>query len=207
MNGLETTLVRAYFEGNGFLLRQRSLEPASARRRRTPAPVAWELSNPAPEPGETPPGFQLFSGDLRRLERAWAVHPGGEAGRFQPGLLRGGAPFVAWLRREVAEAAAAAFLALQQEDPAPPERSRILLLPALPAQDQVREESIALLREHGVGHVLTLRTILEFLLRAADPSADPSEATPLQLLRLLRAYDLVRDPQLELFKPPHPQKS
>jgi hypothetical protein len=79
---------------------------------------------------------------------------------------------------------------------------RVLALPGLPAQEPQRSESIALLRAQGVDHVLTLRTILENLIQTAEAGGAAGRSDTLQLLRLLRAYDMVNAAQLELFGQP-----
>jgi len=70
----------------------------------------------------------------------------------------------------------------------------------LPGQELQRQECIELLKARGVDAVLTLRTILENLLRSVESNHNYSRSPSLQLLRTLKIYDLVKDPQMELFK-------
>ena len=72
-------------------------------------------------------------------------------------------------------------------------------MPGIPATEPQRSESITLLRESGVDHVLTFRTILENLVQAVESNQSYAKSDTLQLLRLLRVYDMVKAAQLELF--------
>jgi hypothetical protein len=56
-----------------------------------------------------------------------------------------------------------------------------------------------------VDHVLTFRTILENLIQTAETAGAAGRSDTLQLLRLLRAYDMVNAAQLELFGQPPPK--
>jgi hypothetical protein len=51
-----------------------------------------------------------------------------------------------------------------------------------------------------VDGVLTLRSILENLLRQSQPAKSYEGREVLQLLRLVKAYGLSKDPQLEIFQ-------
>ena len=55
------------------------------------------------------------------------------------------------------------------------------------------------MREHGVDHVLTFRTILDSMVQRVESNQSYAKSDTLQLLRLLRVYDMVKSPQLELF--------
>ena len=51
-----------------------------------------------------------------------------------------------------------------------------------------------------INGVLTLRSILENLLRQSDPTTNYEAHEILQTLRLIKSYGLSRDPQLEIFE-------
>jgi hypothetical protein len=54
--------------------------------------------------------------------------------------------------------------------------------------------------------VLTFRTILENLVQAVESNQSYAKSDTLQLLRLLRVYDMVKAAQLELFGTALPPK-
>jgi hypothetical protein len=78
---------------------------------------------------------------------------------------------------------------------------KILILPALPQDSHAREESINLLRAKGVDGVIPFRTLLADLIGRVEVNRNYEKSDLLQILRILKKYDLVKDPQLELFKP------
>jgi hypothetical protein len=197
MAGFDDSLVREYFELNGFLTR-RPLQPAAAARSRgTEEPGGLQVSNPRPR-GGAEPGFQLFGADLAGLTSATVAVKGPTTGKsLTPAMLRRG-DFLEFIRKEAVPAAKESFGAPAAGGAPTP--ARILVLPGLPAQEPARSESIALLRAQGVDHVLTFRTILENLTQRAAGGA--GDSATLRLLRLLQAYDMVNAAQLELFGQP-----
>ncbi|GDY16818.1 hypothetical protein LBMAG55_01410 [Verrucomicrobiota bacterium] len=199
MAGFDDNLVREYFELNGFFTRTSAKPAGSARTRRAEEPGDLLVLNPSPRAGLTP-GFQLFGADLAGLGSAVIAIKGLTASKaLTPAMLRRG-DFLEFIRKEATVAAKEAFAEIPE--PAEARPARVLVLPGLPAQEPPRSESIALLRDRGVDHVLTFRTILENLIQAAEAGAASPRSDTLQLLRLLRAYDMVNAAQLELFGQP-----
>ena len=56
------------------------------------------------------------------------------------------------------------------------------------------------LKSSGVDGVLTMRSILENLLRQTSPSHSFLNQGIFHMLKLLKAYDLVKEPQLDMFE-------
>ncbi len=54
--------------------------------------------------------------------------------------------------------------------------------------------------EKRLDHILEFSSILEYLIRKVRPNKNYPNCDLLQLLRLLKRYRLLKDPQLELFK-------
>ena len=102
-----------------------------------------------------------------------------------------------FVREEAVKAAKEAFADLTSPEDQP--MAKILVLPGIPSTEPQRSESITLLRESGVDHVLTFRTILENLVQVVESNQSYAKSDTLQLLRLLRVYDMVKAAQLELF--------
>lgn len=197
MAGFDDSLVREYFELNGFFTRTPPKSGGTARLRRSDEAGLLHVLNPAPRAGGEP-GFQLFGSDLSGLAGAVVAVKGLPAKGLTPAMLRRG-DFLDFIRKEAAPAAKEAFADATATEPP---TVRVLALPGLPAQEPQRSESIALLRAQGVDHVLTLRTILENLIQTAEAGGAAGRSDTLQLLRLLRAYDMVNAAQLELFGQP-----
>lgn len=197
MAGFDDSLVREYFELNGFFTRTPPKSGGTARPRRADEAGLLHVLNPAPRAGAEP-GFQLFGSDLSGLAGAVVAVKGLPPKGLTPAMLRRG-DFLDFIRKEAAVAAKEAFADATTTEPP---TVRVLVLPGLPAQEPARSESIALLRAQGVDHVLTFRTILENLIPTAEAGGAAGRSDTLQLLRLLRAYDMVNAAQLELFGQP-----
>lgn len=84
---------------------------------------------------------------------------------------------------------------------------KILVAPSLPHKKSAREQAVALLREHGVDAILPFRTMLEELIDHVAVNRNYHKSDLLQTLRILKNYDLLKGPQLELFKPRRKRKS
>ncbi|MEI6862001.1 MAG: hypothetical protein WCL04_07090, partial [Verrucomicrobiota bacterium] len=88
--------------------------------------------------------------------------------------------------------------------------TKILVLPGLPTQEPFRSQSVALLRERGVDAIVSFRTMLIDLIEKTEINRSYRKSDALQVIRLLKNYGLLRDPQLELgptLREPSPRKS
>jgi hypothetical protein len=78
---------------------------------------------------------------------------------------------------------------------------KILVAPALPSAANAREQSITLLRSKGIDAVIPFRSMLLDLIRKIEVNRNYQKSDLLQVLRILKNYELFREPQLELFRP------
>jgi len=199
MAGFDDSLVREYFEMSGFFVRQSRKYAVQSRRKRADEEGDLLVINPAPRRGGELP-FQLFGSDLPGLSAAVVAVKGWHTTKaVTPAMIRKG-DLLEFVRKEAVEAAKDAFADLTTEDGRT--LSKVLVLPGIPAQEPQRSESVTLLKESGVDHVLTFRTILENLVQAVEANQSYAKSDTLQLLRLLRVYDMVKVAQLELFGGP-----
>ena len=196
MAGFDDSLVREYFEVNGFFVRQSRKYAVQSRRKRADEEGDLYVINPSPRRDVQLP-FQLFSADLPGITSAVvAVKAWHTTKAITPTMIRKG-DLLEFVRQEAVEAAKLAFAELRQTENE--NLSKILILPGLPAQEPQRAESIALLKQSGVDHVITFRTILENMIQNVESNQSYARSDTLQLLRLLRVYDMVKPAQLELF--------
>ncbi len=203
MAGFDDSLVREYFEMNGFFVRQSRKYAVQSRRKRADEEGDLLVINPSPQRGAEAP-FQLFSSDLPKIAAAVvAVKAWHTTKAITPTMIKKG-DLLEFVRKEAVEAAKEAFADLTPTEGQP--LAKILVLPGIPASEPQRSESITLLRESGVDHVLTFRTILENLVQAVESNQSYAKSDTLQLLRLLRVYDMVKAAQLELFGAATPPK-
>lgn len=202
MGGFDDNIVREYFELNGFFVRQREKYCVQSGRKRAVAPILLEV-RAASQPSEGPEsGFQLFSADIPLIESAFVLVDPWRESRFTPALLKSGPRLFDYLKKDVAGGVTAVFGkggTLEAEGRSGSAGKRLLVLPGLPASDPHRGESIELLRASGVDGIITFATILENLLRAVEVNHSYQKSELLQLLRVLKLYDMVKEPQMQLF--------
>lgn len=191
MAGVSETIVREYFELNGFLVRQ--LRKYVAPGSREDDDIDFLVLNPHPQSptGERP--FLLRSPDLAFVERAIVILKAWHTDVFSPALLTNTPDFFRFLEKKAVREAASAFGKNAS-------LLKILALPALPQEAQAREQSIAILRSKGLDAALSFRTMLADLVTNVEPNRNYQKSDLLQLLRILKNYDFFKEPQLDLFK-------
>ena len=74
---------------------------------------------------------------------------------------------------------------------------KILVVPGLPRDTKTRQRSIELLRSKGVDGVISFRSILQELIANVATNRNYQKSDLLQVLRLLKNYGLLREPQME----------
>ena len=77
--------------------------------------------------------------------------------------------------------------------------AKILCLPALPASEEHRESALQFLKDKGIDGILTFRTMLSELIVRVETHRNYEKSDLLQIIRLLKNYDFLKDSQLELF--------
>jgi hypothetical protein len=192
MPAVSETIVREYFELNEFLVRQHR-KYISQTRREEDDDIDFFVLNPHPQAPAGALPFVLGSADLPVIERAIVVVKGWHTGTFSSAVLANAPEIFRFVEPKVFQQAARVF----GKDGAP---LKILVVPALPQAAEAREESIALLRSKGIDAVIPFRTMLADLISATQINRNYQKSDLLQTIRILKNYDFMREPQLELFK-------
>jgi len=187
-------IVREYFELHEFLVRQHRKYIAPSRAQDEDDDIDFFVSNPHPKepPREWP--FVLGSAELVFIKHAIVVVKGWHTETFSTARLASAPAIFRFVEPKVFQQAAKAF----GPDGAP---LKILVVPALPHAAQAREQSINLLRTKGIDAVIPFRTMLAELVAETEPNRNYQKSDLLQIIRILKNYDLIKEPQLELFKP------
>ena len=192
MSAVSETIVREYFELNGFLVRQQRKYIAQGRSEDDE--IDFFVLNPQPRKPETPLPFVLATEDLSGIARADRGGEGLAYGDVQP---RRCWPmrrtfFGSWNRR-----CSSARRKIFGDDGS---LTKILVVPALPQGEEARAESIELLRSKGIDGVIPFRTILGDLIEQTEVNRNYQKSDVLQMIRVLKNYDFFKEPQMELFK-------
>lgn len=203
MSQFDENLVREYFELNGFFVRQLSRYAPKPKKRMEDGLLDLLMVNPTFKETNSQLGsFQLFAGEVALLPSAYVVIKGWRASKFTPATLKSNARTLDFIKKEVVGKATSLF---DLEEPFSEEfhafsnYKRILVLPHLPTSDPQRSECIRMLQDCGVEGVITFGTILEKILRSVDVTPSYQRSDLLQLVRVLKIYDMIRQPQLQLF--------
>jgi hypothetical protein len=203
MAGFDENIVREYFELNGFFVRQLRKYLVQSRKKRVDEEIDLVVYNPSASRDGEPAGFQLFSADMSKIRRAIVVVKAWHTSRFTPAMLKSSSRVFDFLKKDVLNNAETyfSFGDIEGESDAvdPREFTKILVLPGLPTNDPQRTESIELLKAQGIDGIITFSTILENLLRNVEVNHSYQKSDLLQLMRILKIYDMVKEPQMNLF--------
>ena len=191
MAAVSETIVREYFELQGFLVRQH--RKYIAQTKREDDDIDFFVLNPHPQKREAGMPFVLSSAELRFVERAVVVVKGWHTETFSPAVLAHAPEIFRFVEPKVFQQAAGAFGA----DTAP---MKILVVPALPQGEDARRQSIELLRSKGIDAVIPFHAMLRDLIAGIEVNRNYQKSDLLQMIRILKNYDLFKEPQMELFK-------
>lgn len=202
MAGFDENIVREYFELNGFFVRQLKKYQVQSRKKRGDEEIALAVYNPSAAGERSETGFQLFSADMLRMRRAVVVVKAWHTSHFMPAMLKSSSRIFDYLKKDILNKTEGYF---GIDEPPFDEAletgpfKKILVLPGVPTSDPQRSEAISLLQESGMDGIITFSTILENLLRNVEVNHSYQKSDLLQLMRILKIYDMVKEPQMNLF--------
>jgi len=191
MSAVDQGLAREYFEMHGFLVRQHRKYAVAAREKTADEEIDLIVFNPDAVPESRLVNFELTSEDVRSVRRAIVAVKGWHTDVFSPALLKN--PDT--LRFVEKDTLKEAERVIGGAGPL----LKLLVIPGLPATQSLKQESIEVLKSRGVDGVLSFRTILLDLIAHIETNKNYQKSDLLQVLRLLKNYDLIKEPQLELF--------
>lgn len=197
MSAIDEGIVREYFEQNGFLVRQVRKYQVSARKKTGDEEIDLLVYNPAWQRGSRKPDFFLFSNELPRVRRAMIAVKGWHTGVFTPNMLKSSPEIFRFLADNVLKEASRFFPAADANETGD-DLIKILVLPSLPTQEPFRTQSVALLKERGVDAIISFRSMLLDLIEKTEINRNYSKSDTLQVIRILKNYDLLKDAQMDL---------
>lgn len=197
MSAIDEGIVREYFEQNGFLVRQARKYQVSARRKTGEEEIDLMVFNPAWQRGTRKPDFFLFSNELAFVHKAVISVKGWHTGVFSPTLLKSSPEIFSFLQQSVLKEAARLFPADAPDEPGGA-LLKILVLPSLPTAEPFRSQSVELLKARGVDAIISFRAMLLDILDKIETNQNYTKSDTLQVMRILKNYDLLKDPQLDL---------
>jgi hypothetical protein len=191
MSSVSETIVREFFEMQEFLVRQHRKYISPTKRESDD--IDFFVLNPHPQKRSLPLPFVLSSADIAFIERAIVVVKGWHTETFSSARLEGTPEIFKFVGTRVFQESARMF----GENGAP---MKILVIPALPLDQEARDKSIAVLRSKGVDAVIPFRMMLAILIQQAEVNRNYQKSDLLQIIRILKTYDFFKEAQMELFK-------
>jgi len=198
MSAIDEGIVREYFEQNGFLVRQVRKYQVQARKKTGDEEIDLLVYNPSWQRGERKPDFFLFSNELPLVHRAMIAVKGWHTGVFTPNMLKSSPEIFRFLEDNVMKEATRFFPAAEAAEAGEDQLTKILVLPSLPTQEPFRSQSIAMLKERGVDAIISFRSMLLDLIEKTEINRNYGKSDTLQVIRILKNYDLLKDAQLDL---------
>lgn len=200
MAGFDENIVREYFELHGFLVRQLRKYQVQSRRKMAEEEIDLIVYNPSYVRNSRNPDFFLFSNELPYIRHAVVVVKAWHTTlHFTPNMLRSSSDIFNFLEKNVLKKAEELFKFNEEEYEDSSKLLKVLVLPGLPTADPHRSESIKLLREHGIDSIISFRSMLIDILAKVQTNHNYQKSEILQIMRILKNYDLIKDPQLNLF--------
>ena len=132
--------------------------------------------------------------------KGWHTHV------FTPATLRSSPEIFRFLEKNVEREADRQMPVLAEEPGAGDDLLKILVVPGLPTQEPYRSQSVTMLKERGVDGIISFRTMLLELINRIEVNRNYRKSDTLQIIRILKNYDLLKDSQLDLFPSPEGRK-
>jgi hypothetical protein len=202
MSAIDEDIVREYFEQNGFLVRQVRKYEVMARKKTGDEEIDLLVYNPGYQPGSRKPDFFLLSSELQFVHRGIIAVKAWHTDRFTPGTLKNSPEIFSFLEQDVLKEIPKLFptdmTGAESEGAGAEPPVKILVLPSLPTAEPFRSQSVQLLKERGVDAIISFRAMLLDLLDRIEVNRSYGKSDTLQVMRILKNYDLLKDTQMEL---------
>ena len=196
MSAIDEGIVREFFEQNGFFVRQVRKYQVQARRTTGDEEIDLLVHNPSWLKGSRKPDFFLFATELPFVHQAVVSVKPWHTDVFTPAMLKGSPEIFGFLEQNVLRQAARLFPT--ESDGVGADVAKILVLPAIPTAEPFRSQSVELLKERGVDGIISFRSMLLDLIEKIDANRNYGKSDTLQVIRVLKNYDLLKDAQLDL---------
>lgn len=191
MANVTDAVVKEYFEVLGYLVSQPHKHAIVSRSKSGEEDIDLVVLNPAVAEHRLPSNFVWDTADLHGVRAAVVGVRGWHTERIYAADVENSPELLRFLR-PAAMKFAAGMLGSQSF-------AKILCLPALPASGELKDKTIKFLKSGGVDGVIPFRTMLLELVRRVETNRNYDKSDLLQLIRLMKNYDLVSIGQMELF--------
>lgn len=192
MSGVNENIAREYFEALGILVLQPRKYAVSARAKRSDEEIDLLVYNPRATVHVCSPSMLWTSADVAGIQRAVVGVRGWHTDRFSPAVLDTSPEIFRFASDDSVKRAG------KQLGDGPV--AKLLCLPGMSSTDTLKERALNILREKGIDGVISFPTMLHELISRIQVTRNYEKSDLLQVLRILKNYDLLKEPQLELFR-------
>jgi len=190
MSAVNEWIVREYFEANGYFVHQPRKYEIQGKRKEVKEEIDLIVINPLVSEHKVPDHFIWSTDDLKSIQRAVVAIKGWHTERFYASKLEKMPEILRFVEPKAIEFAHN----LLGDGPV----AKILCIPALPASGELKEVTIKTLKNKGVDGIISFGTILMELVGYVTINRS-YKSDLLQILRLLKRYDLIKDIQMDFF--------
>ena len=192
MSSVNEWIVREYLEALGFLVRQPRKYQVVARSKSVHEEIDLLAVNPALRPGQPLPKAKIWgAAELAQVSCAVVAVRGWHTEKFTAAMLASSPEIYRFAEPEAIRAVEAE---LGQVAPA-----KILCMADLPTDPDPRAEALGFLKSRGIDGVILFRPMLLELVERLDVKKTYEKSDLLQVLRILKNYDLLKSGQMDLF--------
>ena len=184
MPDINETVVRHFFELNGFLVRTNVKYWVRGERGGGESDIDLVILNLNPDKRNPPQSFVLTLDEMPGIRKAIVETKGWHTLTFSESLISRKPRILNFVRPEAIEAARdkvfldANFL-------------RILVVSTLPQTGETRQAAVQLLKAGGIDHVIEFETIVRFIVDQVKANKNYPDSEILQTIRLLKVYGVV----------------
>ncbi len=183
MPDINETVVRHFFELNGFLVRTNVRYWVSGERGGGDSDIDLLILNLNPDKLNPPRSFVLTLDELPGIRQAIVETKGWHTESFTEGLIKRTPRIFNFVRPEAIEQATRVF--------SDADFRRILVVSALAQTEENRQGAIRLLQQGGIHHVVEFHTIVRFVVGQVEANKNYPDSEILQTIRLLKVYGIV----------------
>jgi len=192
MASVNEQIVREYFETLGFFVTQPNKHQVAARHKYDAEEIDLLISRPgAAGVVKFPPAVLWGAKELDKVQRAIVSIRGWHTEKFTPSSLRSNPELFRFAEYSVTKEARKKLGAGSV--------AKILCISGLTPRADLQRECFRIFKENGIDGVVLFPAMLLELLKHIDPALNYEKSGLLQILRILKSYDLIKKPQLELF--------
>lgn len=191
MASISEWIVKEYFEMLGYMTSQPCKYYVIGRSKRLDEEIDFIISDPLISEQKIPENILWSTEDLKGIAYAVVGVYGWHTDRIYPAMIR--------QLTEICRFASQESIRQVSHRTGTTDIAKILCLTQLPASVKLRDETLSILKQKGIDGVLPFRTMLMELINRTDIRRNYEKSDILQVIRILKNYDLLKDTQMDFF--------